>query len=47
MLAGVEDDATQLAILELIADPAHVEGTLRTDGDLLVLDVEPASLGRR
>jgi hypothetical protein len=47
VLAGVEGDATQLAILELIADPVHVEGMLRTDGDLLVLDVEPASLGRR
>lgn len=47
VLAGIEDDATQLAILELVADPVRVEGSLREDGDLLVLDVEPASLGRR
>lgn len=47
VLAGVGDDATQVTILELLADPVRVEGTLRQDGDLLVLDAEPASLVRR
>lgn len=47
VLADAGDDATAETILEMLADPVALEGTLVTDGDLLVVRVSPGSLRRR